>query len=235
MFLYVRPLSMDGAVNGSLSLFTNGKKYSSALTSSCLERQQAALVVIRSRWLARQITVIWSKWPTDSWNNNRETVSDRRNDWRIKSQRKLEQWKRIAAKKKKRKDGTGTGPQTAGFISDWGESGEVENWRISPEKRKWPHAGWSFWGHAECPCLPCPQRGPRRTFLKCLTTPQAASKPAAAELLFHWLKVIQYLSTYWCVLFEGEIRRNIFLPHTAPQGKIINSPCFVSPPFIVTF
>lgn len=88
-------------------------------------------------------------------------------------------------------------------------------------------------------CVPLfimPSKGATQDLLKCLTTPQAASKPAAAELLCHWLKVIQYLSTYWCVFFEGETPRNIFfLPHTAPEGKIINSPCFVISPFIVMF
>lgn len=28
--------------------------------------------------------------------------------------------------------------------------------------------------------------------------------------------VIQYLSTYWCVFFEGGTLRNIFMPHRAP-------------------
>ena len=96
---------------------------------------------------------------------------------------------------------------------------EVERWRMSREKGKWPRAGRSVRGHAVCPCLPCPQRGPRRAFLKCLTTPQAASKPTATELLCHWPKVIQYLSTYWCVFFEGETPRNIFYASRSSWGK----------------
>lgn len=46
------------------------------------------------------------------------------------------------------------------------------------------------------PLFTMPSKGATLDLLKCLTTPQAASKPAAAELLCHWLKVIQYLSTY---------------------------------------
>lgn len=50
---------------------------------------------------------------------------------------------------------------------------------------------------ARCmPLFTMPSKGATQHPLKCLTTPQAASKPAAAELLCHWLKVIQYLSTY---------------------------------------
>lgn len=41
-----------------------------------------------------------------------------------------------------------------------------------------------------------PSKGATQDLLKCLTTPQAASKPAAAEPLYHWLEVIQYLSAY---------------------------------------
>lgn len=42
---------------------------------------------------------------------------------------------------------------------------EADGSRISwGKKGMWPHAGWSVWGHAVCPCLPCPQRGPRRSF-----------------------------------------------------------------------
>lgn len=50
---------------------------------------------------------------------------------------------------------------------------------------------------ARCmPLFTMPSKGATPDLLKCLTAPQAASKPAAAELLCHWLKVIQYLSTY---------------------------------------
>lgn len=38
--------------------------------------------------------------------------------------------------------------------------------------------------------------GQAGSFLKCATALQAALRPAAAELLCHWLKIIQYLSTY---------------------------------------
>lgn len=89
---------------------------------------------------------------------------------------------------------------------------------------------------ARCmPLFTMPSKGATQDLLKCLTTPQAASKPAAAELLCHWLKVIQYLSTYWCVFFEGGTPRNVFMPHTAPEGRITNSPRFVDFPFIVMF
>lgn len=102
------------------------------------------------------------------------------------------------------------------WLEGWGE---VECWRISQEKRKWPHAGWSFWGHTVCPCLPCPQRGPRRTFLKCLTTPQAASKSCCR---WTFMPLAESYSIFICLLmciFEGETPRNIFMPHTAPEGK----------------
>lgn len=110
---------------------------------------------------------------------------------------------------------------------------EVEHWRISQEKEEVTSRRLVFLRARCMPLFTMPSKGGTQDFLKCLTTPQAASKPAAAELSCHWLKVIQYLSAYWCVFLEGETPRNIFMPHTAPEGKIINSPYFVNLPFLL--
>lgn len=54
--------------------------------------------------------------------------------------------------------------QTDGLICVWKAPSRRIAGGSAEKKRKWPHAGRSVWGHAVCPCLPCPQRGPRRTF-----------------------------------------------------------------------
>lgn len=84
------------------------------------------------------------------------------------------------------------------------------------------------------------KRGPRRTFWSAWPPLQAASKPAAAELLCHWPKVIEYLFTYWCVFFyyfiffEGERLQETFLRLTQLRRERSQTvPCFVSLPFLL--
>lgn len=73
---------------------------------------------------------------------------------------------------------------------------EADRGRISREKKE-VTSRRPVCLRARCmPLFTMPSKGATQDLLKCLTTPQAASKPAAAELLCHWLKVIQYLSTY---------------------------------------
>lgn len=89
---------------------------------------------------------------------------------------------------------TGTEMQTDGLICGWLSRGG----KLVDQPRKEEVTSRRLVRlRARCmPLFTMPSKGATPDPLKCLTTPQAASKPAVAELLCHWLKVIQYLSTY---------------------------------------
>lgn len=45
-----------------------------------------------------------------------------------------------------------------------------------------------------------------------------------------------FIHLLMCIFWGRDSKKHFFfLPHTAPEGKIINSPCFVISPFIVMF
>lgn len=159
-FQYVIPLSISWAVNARFFLFTNAKNkerkmyifkhfdlFMPGALPGCIGGDKKLLIGL-------SIAAVWS--PSDP-----ETVKT------IQRQGKKERhrWMQIKPLRKWRRRALGRDRDADRWCHFClGGSFEVECRRISREKRKWPHAGWSFWGHGVCPCLPCPQRGPRRTF-----------------------------------------------------------------------
>lgn len=112
-------------------------------------------------------------------------------------------------------------------------STEVERWRLSPEKRKWPHAGWSFWGRVACPCLPCPQRGPRRTFWS--AWPPRRQPQNWPPLNFHAMgwKLFNIYIPIDVYFLREKLPRIIVMPHTASGGNILSGARFVRWPSLL--
>lgn len=88
---------------------------------------------------------------------------------------------------------------------------EVDRWRISwGEKRKWPHAGWSVWGHACMPLFTMPSKGGHAGTFEVRDHPAGSLKTCRCWTFMPLAESYSIFIQQLMCIFEGGTPRNIF-------------------------